>query len=120
MKNLLVIDDFASVRFYHRSLLERSGHRVLTAPDGAAALELINRESVDLVMLDLMMPVMDGAEFVRHIRAMPRYHLLPVVVVTSEVDHPRLQELRADPACTLLSKPVLPEALLAALRSRFG
>lgn len=116
MNTVLIVDDFASVRFFHASLLGRAGFRPLTANDGAQALELLAREHVDLVLLDLLMPGLGGDAFVQQIRREPRHARLPVLVITSEIDHPRLAEIRRDPHCAVLTKPVRPADLLGAAR----
>jgi CheY-like chemotaxis protein len=116
MKSILVVDDFASVRFYHASLLRRGGYHPLSASNGESALALLASEPVDLIVLDLLMPGMSGAELVHRLRTTPRHAQLPVLVITSEVDHEQLRLLRRDPYCTIVTKPVLPATLLAAVQ----
>lgn len=112
MKTVLVVDDYASVRFYHLSLLRSAGFQTAAAANGADALALLEKQNVDLVMLDLLMPTMNGREVVRRIRAMPRHVGLPILVVTSEADHADLVDIKVDPACRIMTKPILPATLL--------
>jgi CheY-like chemotaxis protein len=120
MKTVLVVDDFASVRFYHISLLRGAGYATLSAANGSEALELLDKQAVDLVLLDLVMPTMNGLEFVNHLRARPHHSVLPVLVITGEIQPDGLAHLAADPACRVLKKPILPPALLAEINHQLG
>jgi two-component system chemotaxis response regulator CheY len=120
MKTVLVVDDYASVRFYHMTLLRSAGYTPLAATGGAEALALLDRQSVDLVMLDLVMPSMSGREVVQRIRALPRYVGLPILVITSEADHPELAGIKTDPACRVMTKPILPTVLLQEVHRLIG
>lgn len=82
-----------------RRLLEGAGHAVSEAEHGAAALLLIAETLPDLVMTDMMMPVMDGREFVSRLRADARTAALPIVIVSSQTD------LAALPVQATVSKP---------------
>ena len=106
MKTILVVDDFATARLYHATLLRSLGHEVETASDGEAALEVLRRRRVDLVLLDLLMPRMGGAELLRRVRAMPGCETLPVVVVSSEGDGVHEASLR-DAGAAGRQSPVL-------------
>ncbi len=81
---VLVVDDDAAARELLRSALERDGWRVSEAADGKAALERIAGERPALVLLDLMMPEMDGFEFLEALRAAPGREDVPVVVLTAK------------------------------------
>ena len=78
--HILVVDDAATVRELQRSILERGGYRVTTAADGAEALEIFEREAIDLVLTDVEMPRLDGFELTAAIR---RTSDTPVVILTS-------------------------------------
>ena len=78
MKTILVVDDLASVRFYHQSLLKQAGYATLSARDGLEAVAVLEKQPVDLVLLDLLMPKMNGTEFLKHLRASARFAALPV------------------------------------------
>lgn len=120
MKTVLVVDDYASVRFYHLSLLRNAGYETLAASHGTEALTLIQQQPVDLVMLDLVMPSMSGQEVVRRIRAIPNRAVLPVLVITSESHQAGTEQLRADAACRILAKPILPADLLREIQLLLG
>jgi CheY-like chemotaxis protein len=119
MKTILIVDDLASVRFYHQLLLNQAGFRTLIATDGREAIALLEQNHVDLVMLDLLMPKMSGAEFLTRARAIGRYGRLPVLVITSEAQKETAQALRSG-ICEILQKPILPDSLLAAVRGLLG
>jgi CheY-like chemotaxis protein len=80
---LVVEDDYATRRLLRR-YLQRDGWTVRTAADGQEALEEMQQQSPGLVLLDLMMPVMDGLEFLSHLRAESRWDDVPVVVTTGK------------------------------------
>jgi CheY-like chemotaxis protein len=80
---VLVVDDDPEMRDMLRRALEKDGLAVLEAEHGQAALAAIARRRPALVLLDLMMPVMDGFEFLRALRATPEGRALPVVVLTA-------------------------------------
>jgi GAF domain-containing protein/DNA-binding response OmpR family regulator len=81
---VLVVDDDADLRQLARRILEQEGHAVLEAENGRVALERVREMPPDLVMLDLMMPEMDGFEFVREFRAQEASRAVPIIVVTAK------------------------------------
>lgn len=84
MARLLVVDDTASIRFLMRTNLELSGHEVLEAADGRECLDLLADEAVDLVLIDAVMPNLDGYATVSAIRADERIRGLPIIMVTTQ------------------------------------
>jgi CheY-like chemotaxis protein len=68
MQTILIADDFEANRLVLSKLLTHAGYRVLEAPDGASALEQVRAEQPDLALVDLLMPVVDGFEFVHRLR----------------------------------------------------
>jgi CheY-like chemotaxis protein len=91
---VLVVDDDADFRDLARRMLEREGYRVVQAENGRAALDRLREAAPGVILLDLMMPEMDGFEFVAALRADPVSRSVPVVVITakdlSPEDHERL------------------------------
>ncbi len=81
--HLLVVDDNSTNRDMLTRRLERLGYTVDQACDGRAALEMIRAQSFDLVLLDIMMPVMDGYQTLEQIKADPQLHHLPVIVLSA-------------------------------------
>ena len=82
-ETILLVEDDSSVRQSATMVLERSGFEVTAVGDGKEALDLLTRQRVDLVLLDVMLPVMDGFEVCREIRRTSR---LPVVMLTARID----------------------------------
>lgn len=97
MARLLIVDDEPSVVMLMRFVLEKAGHSVEEARDGREALERLGVEPrdpakplPDLVLLDVMMPVMDGPTAARLMREDPRTASLPILVITAKGDMSRL------------------------------
>src|SRR5262245_37826113 len=82
---VLVVEDDDSIRELVEVILSGAGYEVLTASDGAAALQVVGSAPPDLVLLDMRMPIMDGWEFARQYRARPEPHA-PIVVLTAARD----------------------------------
>ncbi len=82
--DVLVVEDDQATRSILRQMLERSGVRVRVAAHGGEALALLDQEIPGLILLDLMMPVMDGLTFLREARANPAWRDIPVVVMTAK------------------------------------
>jgi CheY-like chemotaxis protein len=81
-RTVLIVDDDPDIRDLVQLTLEDLGYRVLTAPNGAAALELIDQSPVHLILLDMRMPVMDGWSFTQAYRQL-HGPCVPIVVVTA-------------------------------------
>jgi CheY-like chemotaxis protein len=82
MKNVLVVEDAADCAYLLAKLLELNGHTVQVAENGQVALERMERFRPDVVLLDMMMPVMDGMTFLEHCRMRPDGRGVRVVVFT--------------------------------------
>ncbi|MGH7318414.1 MAG: response regulator, partial [Candidatus Rokuibacteriota bacterium] len=91
---VLVVDDDVALRELLRRILEREGYRVLEAENGRAALQRIREEPPGVILLDLMMPEMDGFEFVTELRKQDAGRAIPIIVITAKDlthdDHERL------------------------------
>ncbi|MEK7433102.1 MAG: response regulator, partial [Cyanobacteriota bacterium] len=87
MKELLVIDDDQTTLSKVSSFLSKSGYRTVVADNGQEGLDIIEKnEALCLIIVDIMMPVMDGIEFVRRIRAEKKYNHIPIIMLTSMSD----------------------------------
>ena len=84
MKTILIVDDAATVRMYHRSILESAGYAVDEAVNGIEALEKALSASYDLYLVDVNMPKLDGYSFVRELRAHADIPQAPAVMVSTE------------------------------------
>jgi cyclic di-GMP phosphodiesterase len=114
---ILVADDQAANRELLDELLTTQGFRVVTVPDGAAAVEELTRTQVDLVLLDVMMPHLNGFEVCQKIKSNPETYLIPVVLVTALSDKKdRIEGIGAG-ADDFLTRPVDRAELLARVGS---
>lgn len=91
-RTILVVDDEPSIRDLIVAVLEEEGYRALAAGTGFAALGLVPTERPDLVLLDMMMPQMDGRETMRRMRQLPGGRQVPVVVMSAAVTADRAGE----------------------------
>jgi CheY-like chemotaxis protein len=90
LTRILIVDDDPSIRFIERLILEHEGFEVLEAAHGQAALDLLRTDPLpDLVVTDLMMPVLTGMELIKRLREAPRTAALPIVVVSGNPEHAR-------------------------------
>lgn len=114
METILVVDDEPKIRELVRSYLEREGYAVLEAGTGQAALETASRASPDLVVLDLMLPDIQGEEVARSIRSVSS---LPIIMLTAKVtEDDRIEGLRLG-ADDYLVKPFSPRELVARIEA---
>jgi len=120
VKTVLVVDDFASVCFYHVNLLRQTGYQCLEAHDGHEAFDKLRQQRVDLILLDMIMPKMSGEEFIRRIRALHEYAHIPLLVITSEAVKDSIRRFAGDGPLGFALKPVIPSTLLEAVRKLLG
>jgi type II secretory ATPase GspE/PulE/Tfp pilus assembly ATPase PilB-like protein/ActR/RegA family two-component response regulator len=115
---VLLVDDDRLVRTLAHQLLERQGYQVIEAADGAAALRSLQEaERVDLMVLDLNMPEMDGRAVLRAVRANPRTTGLPVVVLTGEQQEGMEVQLMDEGADDYIRKPIEPARFVARIKA---
>ena len=113
---VLVVDDVAANRMVARAMLTGAGHQVDAAVDGSEALEAVGRTAYDVVLMDVQMPVMDGLEATRRIRALPPPRCrTPVLAVTASALPEQIAACHAAGMDDHLAKPVDRASLLAAV-----
>jgi CheY-like chemotaxis protein len=112
---VLVIDDDARSLMLMTIILGKAGFRVTTAADGERGLEAMSVERPDIVLVDLMMPVMDGLQFCRQVRAQESLGDLPLVLSTAMASEEVRQQALDAGANAVLTKPFERPALLAEL-----
>ena len=106
MSPILIVDDESNMRFLVRITLENAGYDVIEAHHGAAALERTKEGRPQMIVTDLMMPVMGGRELIERLRADPETATIPILVLSGN------EGLVADGADAALPKPFDPEALI--------
>lgn len=117
MKRILIVDDKAVNREYLKLVLETARYAVLEARDGLEALELARSERPDLVVADVLMPRMDGCEFVRRLRSEQHIAGIPVVFLTAHYIERDIEHLaKACGVHCIITKPVEPQPLLQSVR----
>jgi CheY-like chemotaxis protein len=109
---ILIIDDDTSVRKVAQIRLQREGYRVLAAADGEEGLRLARAERPQVILLDILMPRMDGREVLRRLKADPATHAIPVLLLTVIEAHDELHEPIGPGWADRLSKPYNPDQLL--------
>ncbi len=119
MQRILVIDDAATVRLYHRSILEAAGYAVDEAINGVEGLEKALRAPFDLYLVDVNMPKLDGYGFLQELRKteLPQ---APAIMVSTEAARSDLERAYVAGANFYLIKPVKPDALLTDVRLLLG
>ncbi len=112
--NIMIVDDSPVMRAFIRKTVGLTGLDVgeyCEAGDGEDALSLLRQRWVDLVLTDINMPNMNGEEFVRRLAGDELLRTIPVIVVSTDSSHSRVQQMLALGAKGYVTKPFLPEAL---------
>jgi len=121
MATILIVDDYDINREFLIALLGYRSHRLLEAADGLEALALARSERPDLVIADILMPTMDGYEFVRQLRADPTIAQIPVIFYTAYYHEQEAQSLaHACGVAYILTKPSEPELVLHIVDAALG
>lgn len=115
-KRILVVEDNADNRRILRVLLANAGFELIEAADGANGLAMAEQNRPDLILMDIQLPVLDGYETTRRIKADPRLRDIPIIAVTSYAlsgDEIKAREAGCD---GYITKPFSPRAILARIR----
>jgi len=116
-KKILVVEDDKDILQLVKLYLENEGFRTITAANGAEALKLVKAEHPDLIVLDLMLPEIDGLEVCRKLRVAPQTAMLPIIMLTAKSEESDTivgLELGAD---DYVGKPFSPKALVARIKA---
>ena len=116
-KKILVVEDTEDNRQILRDLLGMAGYDMVEANDGAEGVAKATEHRPDLILMDIQMPVMDGYEATRRIKADPDLRRIPVVAVTSYALSGDEEKTRAAGCDAYIAKPFSPRHLLATVRS---
>lgn len=115
-KKILAVDDDKFIVMVIRVNLEFEGYEVIEAYDGVQALEMIESENPDLVVLDIMMPEMNGWDVLSRIRENPKTEDLPVIMLTALAQDRDIEEATLRGADVYLTKPFEPEELILTVK----
>jgi two-component system, cell cycle response regulator DivK len=115
-RRILVAEDQEDNRQILRDLLASAGYEMIEAVDGAEAVAAAKRERPDLILMDIQLPLLDGYEATRRIKADPELKNIPIIVVTSYALSGDEVKARAAGADAYVTKPYSPRLLLAKIR----
>jgi two-component system, cell cycle response regulator DivK len=119
-KRILVVEDQEDLRGVLRTLLTGSGYEMLEAADGQAGVEKAKSEQPDLILMDIQLPVIDGYEATRQIKADPKLAATPVIAVSSFAMKGDEEKARASGCDHYVTKPYSPVQLLRIIRGFLG
>lgn len=119
-QRVLLVDDSADIREMWRMWLTFWGFNVEEASNGAEAVAKARRDRPDLILMDLWMPVLDGLQATRQIKADPRTAHVPILAVSAQVFSPAAENAIAAGCDTFLAKPLDPDELLERIRDSFA
>ena len=114
-KKILVTDDSASLRQVVKMALTSVGYEVMEAPDGKAALALLDGRTVNMAICDVNMPELNGIEFVKAVKQLPTYKFMPVMMLTTESQEAARERGKAAGARAWMVKPFSPTQLVKAV-----
>jgi len=116
-RSILIVDDEFGLAEMIREMLGEQGYDVCLAINGRLALDILAERQIDLVITDIMMPIMDGTELATAIRHSEIHRDIPIVVMTSLPSPPRQQRSLFD---AVLRKPFTPDLLLSTIANCFA
>jgi diguanylate cyclase (GGDEF)-like protein len=103
---ILVVDDDPALRLVLRHCMEQEGYHVIEANNGLEAIQATVRQQPDLILMDAVMPEMDGFRATSELKAMPEYENIPILIITSLDDDHSVSQAFASGACDYVTKPV--------------
>lgn len=119
-KKILIIDDSTVMRMTVSSILKEAGYEVIEAENGQAALDKAAMTTVDLMICDVNMPVMDGLTFVSSVKEMPQYRFAPIIMLTTVTGQSDMEEGKAAGVKAWMVKPFDKAKLLGAVSKLLG
>ena len=115
-KRILVVEDQEDNRRILHDLLTSAGYEIIIAEDGQEALDVARRERPNLILMDIQLPLLDGYEATRRIKADPTLRAIPIIVITSYALSGDEAKAKAAGCDAYVAKPYSPRALLAKVR----
>ncbi|HNT75470.1 MAG TPA: response regulator [Anaerolineae bacterium] len=117
MTNILIVDDEVSIQRMLSYILRNSEFTPFVAGNAEEALEQLKKQAMDLLLLDVAMPDTDGITFLRHLREMPEYLELPVIMLTASTSERHRVEAQNAGVAAYLNKLASPDELLQIIRN---
>ena len=112
---VLTVDDSRTILAMLHHTLSNAGFEVLQAEDGKQGLDVLKTQTVDVVITDINMPVMDGIEFIKHVRATGQHQSLPILILTTETSQDKRDQGKAAGGTGWIVKPFDPEKLISVI-----
>ena len=119
-KRLLIVDDSTVMRMTVSTILKETGYEVIEAENGQVALDKAMKTSVDLIICDVNMPVMDGLTFARKIKEQPSYRFIPIIMLTTVTGQSEMEAGKAAGVKAWMVKPFEKAKLLGAVAKLLG
>ena len=117
LKKILIVDDEPDILEFLKYNLKREGYDVVTAPDGKQAITVATAEKPDLIILDIMMPEMDGVEACGRLRSMKEFHHTPIAFLTArDEDFSQIAALDSG-GDDYITKPIKPRVLISRIQA---
>jgi two-component system, cell cycle response regulator DivK len=120
MKRILIVEDQEDLRAILRDLLTASGYTIIEAVDGGEGVAKARSDRPDLVLMDIQLPVLDGYEATRQIKALPGLAATPIIAVSSFAMKGDEEKARASGCDDYVTKPYSPVQLLGVIRGFLG
>jgi two-component system response regulator ResD len=119
-KKILVVDDTVSIRTIAQRMLERAGYDVVTAADAFEAEKILEKNPIDLIVLDVTMPEKDGYEFCEELRDSDNFADVPVLFLTAKEEHLHRVAAFSAGGSDFLTKPFMNELLIEKVKTLLG
>ena len=120
MKRILVVEDQGDLRAILRDFLTASGYHIIEAVDGVEGVDKARSEHPDLVLMDIQLPVLDGYDATRQIKALPDHAATPIIAVSSFAMKGDEEKARASGCDGYVTKPYSPVQLLQIIQGYLG
>ena len=119
-KKILCVDDSNVVLLMEKLILTKANYQLITAGTGSEAVDKARREKPDLILLDVVMPVMDGFEACRHLRADEETRTIPIIMVTTRSEAPNVEQGYLIGCNDYVTKPIDGAELLTKVKNYLG
>ncbi len=119
-RTILLIEDNEQNRYLATYLLEKKGHRVVSAPDGQKGIQFANDLMPDLILLDIQLPIMDGYAVARALRQIEPLQNIPIIAVTSYAMTGDREKCLAAGCSDYMEKPINPETFVGDIEKHFS